>query len=150
MVEDPGYVPKSGSRSQQKATINELLSLWKYDDQNFCVQCMLRTPLRSKHCKKCKRCVAKHDQYYSLQSNSSLSLLTPPPLATAPGSTTASALTTYGTSSSTSSPSRLASSSTSASSFSTSKSCRLPPIRTATSFPPTCAPTSSATRFPSS
>ncbi|MCJ1434935.1 palmitoyltransferase akr1 [Xylographa pallens] len=37
MVEDPGYVPKSGSRSQQKATIDELLELWKFDEQNFCV-----------------------------------------------------------------------------------------------------------------
>ena len=62
MVEDPGYVPKSGSRSQQKAAIDELLELWKFDEQNFCVHCMTRMPLRSKHCKRCKRCVAKHDQ----------------------------------------------------------------------------------------
>ena len=63
MIEDPGYVPKSSSRSQQKAIIDELLGLWKFDDQNFCVQCMIRTPVRSKHCRRCKRCVAKHDQY---------------------------------------------------------------------------------------
>ena len=62
MVEDPGYVPKLGSRAQQKAVVEELLSLWKFDEQNFCVQCMVRKPLRSKHCKRCGRCVVKHDQ----------------------------------------------------------------------------------------
>lgn len=62
MFEDPGYVPKLGSRAQQKAVIDELLSLWKFDDQNFCVSCMVRRPVRSKHCKRCSRCVAKHDQ----------------------------------------------------------------------------------------
>lgn len=62
MTEDPGYVPKLGSRAQQKAVVDELLSLWKFDDQNFCVYCMVRRPLRSKHCKRCARCVAKHDQ----------------------------------------------------------------------------------------
>ncbi|KAF6234624.1 hypothetical protein HO173_007250 [Letharia columbiana] len=63
MIEDPGYVPKLGSRAQQKAVIDELLSLWKFDDQNFCVSCMVRRPLRSKHCKRCGRCVAKHDHH---------------------------------------------------------------------------------------
>ena len=62
MIEDPGYVPKLGSRAQQKAVIDELLNLWKFDDQNFCVSCMVRRPLRSKHCRRCGLCVAKHDQ----------------------------------------------------------------------------------------
>lgn len=62
MVYEPGYVPKLAGLTQQKAVINELLSLWKFDDQNFCVPCMVRQPLRSKHCKRCNRCVAKHDQ----------------------------------------------------------------------------------------
>ncbi|KAL9577194.1 MAG: hypothetical protein Q9203_007553 [Teloschistes exilis] len=62
MLQDPGYVPKLGSRSQQKAVVDELLSLWKLDDENFCTTCLLRRPLRSKHCKRCSRCVAKHDQ----------------------------------------------------------------------------------------
>lgn len=63
MLEDPGYVPKLGSRAQQKAVIDELISLWKFDDQNFCVLCMIRQPIRSKHCKRCGRCVAKHDHH---------------------------------------------------------------------------------------
>ncbi|KAK7923328.1 hypothetical protein PG985_007399 [Apiospora marii] len=63
MVFDPGYVPKLNGIAEQKAVIDELLSLWKFDEANFCVSCMIRTPLRSKHCKKCQRCVAKHDHH---------------------------------------------------------------------------------------
>ncbi|KFZ07484.1 hypothetical protein V501_06398 [Pseudogymnoascus sp. VKM F-4519 (FW-2642)] len=63
MFSEPGYVPKLAGLTEQKATINELLSLWKFDDQNFCVQCMVRMPLRSKHCKRCNRCVGKHDHH---------------------------------------------------------------------------------------
>lgn len=59
---DPGYVPKMNGIAEQKAMIDELLKLWKYDELNFCVTCTIRTPLRSKHCKACGRCVAKHDQ----------------------------------------------------------------------------------------
>lgn len=62
MLYDPGYVPKLAGLTQQKAVIDELLSLRKFDDENFCIPCMVRRPVRSKHCKKCARCVAKHDQ----------------------------------------------------------------------------------------
>ncbi|KAH1902332.1 palmitoyltransferase akr1 [Aspergillus fumigatus] len=63
MTEDPGFVPKTGSRNQQKVVINELFEQWKFDEENFCVFCMVRKPLRSKHCKRCSRCVAKHDHH---------------------------------------------------------------------------------------
>lgn len=62
MLYDPGYIPKLSSVTEQKTVIEELLTLWKYDSENFCVQCMVRMPLRTKHCKRCARCVAKHDQ----------------------------------------------------------------------------------------
>ncbi len=62
MVDDPGFVPKLNGIAEQKAAIDELISLWKFDESNFCVTCMIRTPLRSKHCRRCQRCVAKHDQ----------------------------------------------------------------------------------------
>jgi len=62
-MEDPGFVPKAGGRNGQKGIIDELLELRKFDEANFCVTCMVRRPLRSKHCKKCNRCVAKQDQY---------------------------------------------------------------------------------------
>jgi palmitoyltransferase ZDHHC13/17 len=62
MLEDPGYVPKMPSRNSQMKVIEELFGLWKFDEENFCVHCMIRKPLRSKHCRRCGRCVAKHDQ----------------------------------------------------------------------------------------
>lgn len=62
-VEDPGWVPKQSSRNQQRAVISELFSLWKFDEDNFCLQCMIRKPLRSKHCRRCGRCVAKQDHH---------------------------------------------------------------------------------------
>lgn len=62
MTFDPGFVPKLNGISEQKAVIDELIGLWKYDDSNFCVTCMIRTPLRSKHCRRCQRCIARHDQ----------------------------------------------------------------------------------------
>ncbi|KAK8159775.1 palmitoyltransferase-like protein akr1 [Phyllosticta citrichinensis] len=63
MFTDPGYIPKSSSRAQQKAIIDELITTRKFDEQNFCVHCMVRRPLRSKHCKRCNRCLAKQDHH---------------------------------------------------------------------------------------
>lgn len=62
MTSDPGFVPKSASRSASKAVIDELIELREFDEHHFCVNCMVRKPLRSKHCKRCERCVAKSDQ----------------------------------------------------------------------------------------
>lgn len=62
MIFEPGFVPKVGGLSQQKAVIKELLDEWSFDEQHFCTICMIRQPLRSKHCRRCNRCVAKHDQ----------------------------------------------------------------------------------------
>jgi hypothetical protein len=62
MTSDPGFVPKSASRSASKAVIDELMELRQFDERHFCVNCMVRKPLRSKHCKRCDRCVAKNDQ----------------------------------------------------------------------------------------
>ncbi|THZ10058.1 Palmitoyltransferase akr1, ankyrin repeat-containing protein akr1 [Aureobasidium pullulans] len=58
---DPGFIPRSASRGQQKATIEELIDARAFDEQHFCTICMIRKPLRSKHCRRCKRCVARHD-----------------------------------------------------------------------------------------
>lgn len=63
MMSDPGFVPKSASRSASKAIIDELMESRQFDEKHFCVNCMVRKPLRSKHCKRCERCVAKTDQY---------------------------------------------------------------------------------------
>ncbi|PKS10148.1 hypothetical protein jhhlp_001898 [Lomentospora prolificans] len=69
MVYDPGFVPKMKGIAEQKAVIDELLKLWKYDEANFCVTCMIRTPLRSKHCRRCQRCVSKHDHHEGFDAN---------------------------------------------------------------------------------
>lgn len=66
MSDDPGFVPKMNGIAEQKAVIDDLIATWKFDESNFCVTCMIRTPLRSKHCRRCQRCVAKHDQYVSM------------------------------------------------------------------------------------
>ncbi|KAI4941028.1 hypothetical protein J4E91_011021 [Alternaria rosae] len=63
MTTDPGFVPKSASRSASKAVIDELMELRQFDEHHFCVNCMVRKPLRSKHCKRCERCVAKSDHH---------------------------------------------------------------------------------------
>ncbi|KAF2835208.1 palmitoyltransferas-like protein akr1 [Patellaria atrata CBS 101060] len=63
MMLDPGYVPKMGSRTSQKVVIDELIETRKFDEQNFCSHCMVRRPVRSKHCKRCNRCVAKEDHH---------------------------------------------------------------------------------------
>ncbi|KAK3358042.1 hypothetical protein B0T25DRAFT_540826 [Lasiosphaeria hispida] len=63
MTDDPGFVPKMNGIAEQKAVIDDLIATWKFDDSNFCVTCMIRTPLRSKHCRRCQRCVAKHDHH---------------------------------------------------------------------------------------
>ena len=63
MTADPGFVPKLNGIAEQKAVIDDLIAQWKFDEANFCVTCMIRTPLRSKHCRRCQRCVAKHDHH---------------------------------------------------------------------------------------
>ncbi|KAK3331795.1 Palmitoyltransferase AKR1 [Cercophora scortea] len=63
MVDDPGFVPKMNGIAEQRAVIDDLIASWKFDESNFCVTCMIRTPLRSKHCRRCQRCVAKHDHH---------------------------------------------------------------------------------------
>ncbi|KAF2200210.1 palmitoyltransferase akr1, partial [Delitschia confertaspora ATCC 74209] len=63
MTSDPGYVPKAASRSASKAVIEELVELRQFDETHFCVNCMVRKPLRSRHCKRCERCVAKSDHH---------------------------------------------------------------------------------------
>ncbi|KAL6710911.1 palmitoyltransferase akr1 [Coniothyrium glycines] len=63
MSSDPGFVPKSASRSASKTVIDELMELRQFDEHHFCVNCMVRKPLRSKHCKRCDRCVAKSDHH---------------------------------------------------------------------------------------
>lgn len=62
MTADPGFIPKGNSRGQTKKTIDELIEHNAFNEAHFCTICMIRKPLRSKHCRRCGRCVAREDQ----------------------------------------------------------------------------------------
>ncbi|KAK4890207.1 palmitoyltransferase akr1 [Elasticomyces elasticus] len=63
MTADPGYIPKSNSRGQTKKVIDELIEHGAFDEAHFCTICMIRKALRSKHCRRCGRCVAREDHH---------------------------------------------------------------------------------------
>ncbi|KAF9072326.1 hypothetical protein BDP27DRAFT_1320730 [Rhodocollybia butyracea] len=55
---DPGFVP-----NHQPDAVETLASEGRLNGQTFCVSCMARKPLRSKHCRVCNRCTARHDHH---------------------------------------------------------------------------------------
>ncbi|KAK9473391.1 DHHC palmitoyltransferase-domain-containing protein [Dipodascopsis tothii] len=67
VVTDPGYVTPSN--------VERLTEIFRYDDiifysdQEDCYTCLQRKPARSKHCKVCKRCVAKMDHHCAWINN---------------------------------------------------------------------------------
>ena len=66
VVSDPGYIPRPGGISEQKKIVEELVVRGELDARHFCTSCFVRKSLRSKHCRICERCVARHDQYLLL------------------------------------------------------------------------------------
>ena len=62
MISDPGYVPRPSGRTEQTNIIEDLINVGELDSRHFCTKCFVRKPLRSKHCRICGRCVARHDQ----------------------------------------------------------------------------------------
>ncbi|KAJ6626002.1 hypothetical protein B0H10DRAFT_569190 [Mycena sp. CBHHK59/15] len=48
---DPGTCPKPASDAELKSIIEDLASEGRLNGQTFCIQCMARKPLRSKHCR---------------------------------------------------------------------------------------------------
>lgn len=66
VVSDPGYIPRPGGISEQKKIVEELVVRGELDARHFCTSCFVRKSLRSKHCRICDRCVARHDQYLLL------------------------------------------------------------------------------------
>ena len=63
MTADPGFIPKSSSRGQTKKIIDDLVEHSAFDEAHFCTLCMIRKPLRSKHCRRCNRCIAREDHH---------------------------------------------------------------------------------------
>ncbi|KIL64587.1 hypothetical protein M378DRAFT_579742 [Amanita muscaria Koide BX008] len=60
---DPGTCPKPTSDAELKSIIEELASEGRLNGQTFCIQCMGRKPLRSKHCRVCDKCIARSDHH---------------------------------------------------------------------------------------
>ncbi|RXK35073.1 palmitoyltransferase AKR1 [Tremella mesenterica] len=63
IVTDPGWVPKAASDGEIKMALEELADEGRLNGTNFCIECMTRKPLRSKHCRTCHRCVARYDHH---------------------------------------------------------------------------------------
>lgn len=60
---DPGTCPKPTSDDELKQIIEDLASEGRLNGQTFCIQCMARKPLRSKHCRICDKCIARSDHH---------------------------------------------------------------------------------------
>jgi len=60
---DPGTCPKPTSDDELKSIIEDLASEGRLNGQTFCIQCMARKPLRSKHCRVCDKCIARSDHH---------------------------------------------------------------------------------------
>ncbi|KAF8256806.1 hypothetical protein EI94DRAFT_1693750 [Lactarius quietus] len=63
MTLDPGTCPTPKSDAELKSIIEDLASEGRLNGQTFCIQCMARKPLRSKHCRICDKCVARSDHH---------------------------------------------------------------------------------------
>ncbi|ORX45842.1 ankyrin [Hesseltinella vesiculosa] len=63
LLANPGFIISDSTLDEQQAVMLDLVTDGKLDQRHFCITCMIRKPLRSKHCKRCQRCVAKFDHH---------------------------------------------------------------------------------------
>ncbi|KAJ7574094.1 ankyrin [Mycena floridula] len=60
---DPGTCPKPSSPAELRTIIEDLAASGRLNGQTFCIPCLSRKALRSKHCRICDKCVARHDHH---------------------------------------------------------------------------------------
>jgi palmitoyltransferase ZDHHC13/17 len=58
---DPGRL--SSNREQKNHTILQFVERNEFSIDNFCSACIIRKPIRSKHCPECKCCISKFDHH---------------------------------------------------------------------------------------
>ncbi|WFD33234.1 protein S-acyltransferase [Malassezia cuniculi] len=60
---DPGFCPKPASEEERRQEVIEMAKTGQLNGMMYCVSCMARRPMRSRHCHLCGRCVARGDHH---------------------------------------------------------------------------------------
>eukprot|EP00042_Codosiga_hollandica_P037925 m.303798 g.303798 ORF g.303798 m.303798 type:complete len:625 (-) comp55256_c0_seq2:130-2004(-) len=69
MVLDPGFISKNENVKSKYQTIVDLAENNMMNPADFCSTCLIRKPLRSKHCAICNKCVAGFDHHCPFVGN---------------------------------------------------------------------------------